>query len=212
MCIRDSSYTAYTAIQLYSYTAYTVYISTVISHDSVTITTFSILPRANELLRVPQPVFPDRTGIGSIPAKRFLRLPQLTRYFIVPKSAKSSRFSSTKQNQLRLYSDTSPRASPVARDLFPLLHRCAGSDPAASNPRIALHPGLARSAPREASAAPQNAIFSLKVRARRPELPLPAKTKACVSPTRDGINWFYANLQEVLTFFSTGYFRLPNLT
>ena len=46
--------------------------STVISHDSVTITTFSILPRANELLRVPQPVFPDRTGTGSIPAKRFL--------------------------------------------------------------------------------------------------------------------------------------------
>ena len=45
---------------------------TVISHDSRTITTFSILPRANELLRVPQPVFPDRTGIGSIPAKRFL--------------------------------------------------------------------------------------------------------------------------------------------
>ena len=46
--------------------------ATVISHDSRTITTFSILPRANELLRVPQPVFPDRTGIGSIPAKRFL--------------------------------------------------------------------------------------------------------------------------------------------
>ena len=45
---------------------------TVISHDSGTITTFSILPRANELLRVPQPVFPDRTGTGSIPAKRFL--------------------------------------------------------------------------------------------------------------------------------------------
>ena len=63
------------------------------------------------------------------------------------------------QNQVDDYSDTSPRASPVARDLFPLLHRCAGSDPAASDPRIALHPGLARSAPREASAAPQNAIF-----------------------------------------------------
>ena len=104
------------------------------------------------------------------------------------------------------------RASPVARDFFPLLRRCAGTDPAASDPRIALHPGLGRSAPREASAAPQNAIFSLKVRARRPELPLPAKTKACVSPTRDGINWFYANLQVILIFFSTGYFRLPNLT
>ena len=181
---------------------------TVISHDSGTITTFSILPTANELLRVPQPVFPDRTGIGSIPAKRFLRLPQLTRYFIVPKSAKSSRFSSTMQNQVDLYFDTSPRASPVARDFFPRLRRCAGSDPAASDPRISLHPGLVRSAPREASAAPQNAIFSLKVRARRPELPLPAKTKARVSPPRDGINWFYANLQEVLTFFSTGTFGL----
>ena len=133
--------------------------NTVISHDSVTITTFSILPRANELLRVPQPVFPDRTGIGSIPAKRFLRLPQLTRYFIVPKSAKSRGFSSTMQNQLFVYSDTSPRASPVARDFFPRLRRCAGSDPAASDPRISLHPGLVRSAPREASAAPQNAIF-----------------------------------------------------
>ena len=148
--------------------------------------------------------------IGSIPAERFLRLPRWRRYFIVPKSAKSSRFSSTMQNQVDLYFDTSPRASPVARDFFPRLRRwrCAGSDPAASDPRISLHPGLVRSAPREASAAPQNAIFSLKVRARRPELPLPAKTKARMSPTRDGINWFYANLQEVLTFFSTGTFGL----
>ena len=146
-------------------------------------------------------MFPDRTGIGSIPAKRFLRLPRWRRYFLVPKSAKSSRFSSSKQNQLCVYSDTSPRASPVARDFFPRLRRCAGSDPAASDPRISLHPGLVRSAPREASAAPQNAIFSLKVRARRPELPLPATTKECVRPTGDGINWFYANLQVVLNFF-----------
>ena len=121
--------------------------STVISHDSGTITTFSTLPRANELLRVPQPVFPDRTGMGSIPAKRFLRLPRWRRYFIVPKLTKSSRFSSSMQNQVGVYSDTSPRASPVARDVFfPLLRRCVGTDPAASNPRISLHPSLVRSA------------------------------------------------------------------
>ena len=90
------------------------------------------------------------------------------------------------QNQVELYSDTSPPASPVARDLFPLLLRCAGSDPAASDPGIFSHPGLVRSAPRAASAAPQDAIFSLKVKARWPDLICPAKSNPAKSPTRDG--------------------------
>ena len=29
-----------------------------------------------------------------------------------------------------------------------------------------------------------------------------------MSPTRDGVNWFYANLQVLLVFFSTGTFGL----
>ena len=152
---------------------------TVISHDSVTITTFSILTRANGRRSVPQPVFLNRIGMGSVPAKRFLRLPRCSRYFIVPKLEKSSRFASTMQNQVELYSDTSPRASPVARDLFPRLRKCAGSDPGTSDPSNFLHPGLVRSARREASAAPKNAYFSRKVSARRPSWRFPAEPE-CV--------------------------------
>ena len=62
---------------------------------------------------------------------------------------------------------------------FTRLHKCAGSDPGTSDPSIFLHPGLARSARREASAAPKNAYFSRKVSARRPSWRFPAEPE-CV--------------------------------
>ena len=158
-------------------------------------------------------MFPVRTGIGSIPAKRFLRLPRWRRYFFYQSQRKVASFRAPSRTKchfiltralgLRPSPETSSfvSAGALARILqpqtlaLPFTRAWYGLLPG----KPLLHPEM-------------NAIFSLKVRARRPELPLPAKTKACVSPTRDGINWFYANLQVLLVCFSTGYFRLPNLT
>ena len=87
------------------------------------------------------------------------------------------------QNQVEVYFDTSPRASPIARDFFPRLRRCAGSDPAASDPRISLHPGLVRSAPRGVAFAGPNADFSRKASDRRSILMFPTEPE-CVPCSR----------------------------
>ena len=167
----------------------------------MTITTFSILTRANGRRSVPQPVFPNRTGIGSISAKRFLRLSQSSRYFMVPKLAKSSRFSSSMQNQVGLYFDTSPRASPVARDLFPRLPGCAGWDRGTSDPSIFSNPGLRRFAPRGVSVAAPNADFSWKVSARRLSWRFPAEPECTPYPHVMGAMGYKRIFNQFRLFF-----------
>ena len=90
-------------------------------------------------------------------------------------------------------------AFPKAPTRYPIPHSTRAGAGTASDPRISLHPRLVRSAPREASAAPQDAHFSLKVKARWPDLICPAKRNPAKSPTRDGVMSSTAcSLEEVL--------------